>query len=452
LSKDYNKRSGRLALVKGDLLTPVYGPAGNTELKRVLDNTDEYRVVTEKGTAGRKIHTDVVKFPSLSQPVFCGTCHDVTLLNGFRLEEAFSEYRMSPAAEKGVTCQDCHMGKVQGIPSGYDEGPAAMVGGKATKTRKLTNHFFAGPDFSVIHPGIFPHNAEAQELATIAEWLTFDHQAGWGTDEFEDKVKEDMKFPNRWNSVDDRYEAREILDVQFKRLEWARGKRLEVLRNGYKLGEIVILQNDEDGIRFKIKVQNITDGHNVPTGFIAERLVWLYVVVTDSSGKTIFESGDADPNGDVRDHESSYVLNGELPLDDQLFDLRSRFLVQNSRGGLRERVIPIPYPITVIPFIRPATRSLILSGENPLQRIHRKGIPPLGHRWAKYSVDEENLTGKGPYKLKVQFKASMAPANLIGAIQKRGFDYSLSAREIVGQVAAGIEVLWEKEMTLEAVE
>ena len=45
----------------------------------------------------------------------------------------------------------------------------------------------AGPDYSVIHPGIFPHNAEAQQLATIAEWLKFDHKAGWGTDKFEDK-------------------------------------------------------------------------------------------------------------------------------------------------------------------------------------------------------------------------------------------------------------------------
>ena len=452
VSKIYNKRSGRLALVTGDLLTPVYGPTGNAELKRVLDNTDKYRVVTEKGTAGRKIHTDVVKFPSLSQPVFCGTCHDVTLLNGFRLEEAFSEYRMSPAAKNGVTCQDCHMGKVNGIPSGYDEGPAAMVGGKPTKPRKLTNHFFAGPDFSVVHPGIFPHNAEAQEMATMAEWLEFDHEAGWGTDEFEEKVADGTKFPARWDSVDDRYDARDILNIQFERLKWARGKRVELLRNGYKLGEIVALQNNEDGIRFKVKVENLTDGHNVPTGFAAERLVWLYVVVTDSSGKTIFESGDLDPNGDVRDHESLYVLNGDLPLDDQLFDLRSRILVQNSRGGERERIIPIPYTITVIPFVRPSTRSLILTGEPPDERIQRKGIPPLGHRWAQYSIDEEDLTGKGPYELKVQLKAAMVPSNLIGAIQKRGFDYSLSAREIVERVAAGTEVVWEKEMTLENVE
>ncbi|MBC8284417.1 MAG: cytochrome C [Nitrospinae bacterium] len=448
-TKVYNKRSGRLAIQKGDLLAPVYGPKGGEELKRVLDNTDEYRVVTEKGKPGRKIHTKAIKFEPISSSTFCGQCHDVTLLNGFRLEEAFSEYRMSPAAERGVTCQDCHMGKEQGVPSGYEEGPAAVVGGKETTPRKLTNHIFAGPDYSVIHPGLFPHNVEAQELATMREWLQFDHEEGWGTDEFEDKVPEGMKFPSRWESVDDRYDAREILNVQFERLEWVRQKRLEVLNNGYKLGEAVITRSDKGGLAFKVKVENLTDGHNVPTGFAAERLVFMQVTVTDSTGKVVFTSGDYDPNGDVRDHESAYVINGDLPLDEQLFDLRGRILVTNSRGGERERVIPVPYPITTIPFLRPTTRSLILTGESPVERINRRSLAPLDYKWAKYKVDGDLLTGKGPYKAKMDFIAGMAPANLIGAIKNRGFDYAMSAREVAENVAAGYEVLASKELVFD---
>ncbi|MGY8845648.1 MAG: multiheme c-type cytochrome [Gammaproteobacteria bacterium] len=447
LSKNYNKRSGRLALVQGGLLEPVYGPKGNEEMERVLNSTDEYRVVTEEGKPGRKIHREAKQFASLSQPIFCGTCHDVTLFNGFRLEEAYSEYRTSPAAARGTTCQDCHMGKEQGKASGYDVGPGAIVGGKPTKDRKITSHFFAGPDYSVIHPGIFPHNAEAQEMASMGEWLKFDHKSGWGTDEFEDKVTEGMKFPVRWDSVDDRYDAREILNKQFEHLEFGRNLRLEVLRNGYHLGEIVTDQSSEEGIRFKAKVSNLTDGHNVPTGFTGERLVWLHVVVTDRDGKVVLESGDLDPNGDVRDRESSFVHNGELPLDRQLFDIRSRFVVSNLRGGERETIIPVPYPVTTIPFVRPSTNSLVFSGEPGTERNHRRGIEPLGHRWAKYQIDEDALTGKGPYKAKIELKAGMAPANLIGDIQGRGFDYAMSAREVVDGVAAGYEVLWEKEVS-----
>jgi len=62
----YNKASGRIALVEGDLLQPVFGPQGDKELKRVLENTHKYRVVTKAGEPGRKIHTGVVKFTPIS--------------------------------------------------------------------------------------------------------------------------------------------------------------------------------------------------------------------------------------------------------------------------------------------------------------------------------------------------------------------------------------------------
>ncbi len=452
LNKTYNKVSGRLALAEGGLLSPVFGPTGNRELGRVLDNRDQYRVSTEAEGKGRKIHNDARQFNSISTPTFCGSCHDVTLFNGFRLEEAFSEYRLSPAAKKGVTCQDCHMGKTQGIPSGYDRGPAAVVGGKPTKPRKVTSHLFAGPDYSVLHPGIFPHNSDAQELATLEEWLKFDHKAGWGTDEFEDNVPEDAVFPNRWDSATDRYDAREIIEVQLKRLAFIREKRLEVMRYGYQQGNIVLEKADKNGVKIKVQVKNGTDGHNVPTGFTGERLVWLHVKVSDRDGTVIFQSGDTDPNGDLRDGESSFVHNGEMPLDSQIFNLQSRFVVENLRGGERERVIPIPYPQTTIPFVRPSIQSLILSGEPTTERNHRKGIEPLGHRWANYKIDGDALTGKGPYKAEISLKAQMVPVNLVVAIQDVGFDFNMSPRAVGDAVVAGREVLWKKEMTFNIAE
>ncbi len=445
----YNKASGRIAVVEGDLLQPVYGPSGNTELKRVLDNPEQYRVVTDPDKAGRKIHTDTVKFAPISSSTFCGTCHDVTLLNGFRLEEAFSEYRSSPAAAKGETCQDCHMGKIQGKASGYAMGPAAVVGDVPTKTRKLTNHMFAGPDYSIVHPGIFPHNSQAQQLAKMENWLQFDYKAGWGTEEFENKVTKDTKFPDAWKSVDDRYDAREILKVQFKRLALIREKRLEVLRNGYAIGDIVTEKQDSSGIDFKVQVKNITSGHNAPTGFTGERLVWLRVTVTDADGKVVFVSGDDDPNGDVRDNESSYVHAGEMPLDEHLFSLQSRFLVQSVRGGERERTVTIPYSTTSLPFLRPTRLSLILSGESTIERNHRKGIEALGHRWAPYRIDGSALTGKGPYRAKVELLAQMFPINLITTIQVVGFDYGISPRAAADAVVAGREVLVEKTLTFD---
>ena len=446
LNKSYNKASGRLALVEGDLTAPVFGPAGNAEMTRVLSLPGEYKVVTDAEASGRKIHKEAEQFAPISDPLFCGTCHDVTLFNGFRLEEAFSEYRTSPAAARGTTCQECHMGKEQGVASGFEHGPAAVVGGIATTPRKLTSHTFAGPDYSIIHPGIFPHNIEAQEIATLEQWLQFDHEAGWGTDEFEDNVSDDFLFPERWAFADDRYEARDILEVQFEKLEFARLKRLEVLRNGYVLGDVVTERADVEGIEFKVQVRNGTDGHNVPTGFTGERLVWLEVIVRDNAGNVVFVSGDRDPNGDLRDGHSSYVHAGEIELDQHLLSLQSYFVTQNGRGGEIEHVIPIPYPIISLPRVLPSPVSLVFTGEPSTERNHKRGIEPNGERWGHYVVEPSAMTGPGKYTATVKLIQQPAPVNLLIAMQDVGFDYGLTPAQARDALVAGAQVLWEREL------
>lgn len=442
----YNKASGRLALIEGGLTTPIYGPKGNDEMTAVLKNTD-YKVQPDPKKPGRKIHEEAKQFTGLSDPVFCGSCHDVTLFNGFRLEEAFSEYRVSPAAARGETCQDCHMGKIQGKVSGYEHGPAAVVGGVPTKSRKLTSHLFSGPDSSIISAGIFPHNDNAQQMASLKQWLQFDIAGGWGTDKFEDEVSEDFKFPKHWEFADDRYDAREILDEQFETLAWASEKRLEVLRNGYILGDTVTVQADNDGIEFKVQIKNGTDGHNAPTGFTGERLVWLDVNVTDRDGTVVYRSGDRDPNGDLRDGHSSYVHAGEAKLDKDLLSLQSYFVTQNGRGGEIEHVIPIPYPLTALPRVLPSPTSLVFTGEPPTERNHKRGIEPHGERWGNYSVPSSSLTGKGPYKANIKLKSQMAPVNLLIAVQDVGFDYGLTPRQAGDALIASAQTLWEKELT-----
>ena len=444
----YGKESGRLKIVEGDLFDPVYGPKGNEELKRVL-GSDEYQVNPERGEVGRAIHGEVKLFPSLSEPGFCGSCHDVNLLNGFRLEEAFSEYKTSPAARQGITCQDCHMGRKPGKSSGYVHASAARVGGVETRSRKRTNHMFPGPDHSVIHPGIFPHNIDAAEFATIREWLAFDHQAGWGTDEFEDQDPDDDAFPDRWSSTDDRYDAREILDEQFALLDEYGLQRKKVLQEGFRLGKIVTDQADGDGLRFRVQVKSGTDGHGVPTGFDAERLVYLRVTVSDRDGTSVFKSGDADPNGDLRDIHSVYVHNGELPLDRYLFNLQSKFITRNLRGSESEQVLSVNTSFDPLPFLRPLTQSNVLIGRPVNVRKHRMMIEPNGSRWATYEVEGLALTLRGPYKAHIELIVGMVPVNLINEIKDVGFDYGMSPRKVADGVLAGHVVLWERDIAFD---
>ena len=448
-SKPFGKVSGRFGMEEGDLTAPVYGPTGNEEVARVIES-GEFDVETDSKKKGRKIHRKAFHQPQLSTSAFCGSCHDVNFVTGHRLEEAFSEYRASPAARRGVSCQDCHMGKVPGKPEGYDYGPAAIVGGKPTKARKRTNHMFVGPDRSILHPGIFPHNSAARDMANIKEWLQFDYLKGWGTDEFEDNVDENFVFPDKWINISDRYEAREIIEENLALLKKKDAIRKRLLLNAYDLGEIDIDRADRRGIKFSVQVKNKTDGHNAPTGFDAERVVFLRVTVSDRNGKVVFKSGDPDPNGDLRDAHSVYVHNGELPLDKYLFNLQSKFLVRMIRGGEREQVLPVNYSVDPLPFTRPPTSSTLLKGRPEDVRKHRKTIPPLGSKWAKYVVEKSELQGaEGPFRANVKLIAGMAPVNLIHAMRDAGFDdYGLSPRAAAEAAGKTYEVLRESEFEL----
>lgn len=451
LKMPYGKISGRFAMVKGDIFTPVFGPEGGDQIERVVES-DSFQVNTERGRPGRAMHQDAVEFAQISEPGFCGTCHDVNALTGFRLEEAFSEYKSSPAADRSVSCQDCHMGKKPGVDGGYARGPAAVVGGKPTKKRKLSNHMIAGPDYPIVHPGIFPHNVRADRMASIQQWLKFDAEAGWGTDSFETDIPEGYEFPERWKYAGDRYAAREVIEENQERLRTAHERRMAVMRAGFKMGEVKLEEADSDELEFKVEVRNGTTGHNVPTGFDAERIVFLQVRVTDANGKQVFVSGDRDPNGDLRDLHSLYVHNEEMPLDKQLFSLQSRFLTRMVRGGEREQILAVNYSGSPLPFVRPPTRSTLLTGRPTGARKHRRTISPNDEAWANYEVSEENLQGTTPpYTARIKLIAQMVPANLIYAIKDVGFDYNLSPREVADRVVEGALTLydWKVKLSLE---
>ncbi len=445
----YGKVNGRIGLAEGMLEESVSGPTGNAGLLEVLAAPDAYPR-RSNGEETRGIHADVHEVPAMSPSSFCGTCHDVTSPRGVRLEEAFSEYRHSPAARAGTTCQDCHMGREPGIVSGYRQESAAIVGGRPTRVRKRTDHRFVGPDYSVIHPGLFPFNERAERLATMSEWIDFEWRAGWGTDDYEDTVGYEVEFPDRWVEAADRYDARAILDENLERLAGMSEARRAILKRGYLLGA---LESDwgRDAVEIRVEVASGTDGHNVPTGFSAERLVWLHAVVRDVDGKVLFESGDLDPNGDLRDGHSRYVRAGMLPHDDDLFSLQSRVVLRNLREGEREEVLAVNLAPDPLPFIRPDPNPNFVNGGPAAVRLHKKAIVPGGKREHRYRIDRTVLAqGVPPYRFVVELKAGMVPVNLIAEIMGVGFDYQMSAAEVARGVVEGHQVLWSRSIQLEA--
>ncbi|MEC5127721.1 multiheme c-type cytochrome [Verrucomicrobiales bacterium BCK34] len=549
VSKDFGTTSGRFSLETGPLTNSVYGPTGNGILADAIESGD-YGLVTDPEERGKLVHEEAIKSPVIAKSGQCGSCHDVNSPTGIRFESAFTEYKHSPAAEEGISCQDCHMGVRPGTFVPHEERyaedgrdlnyafePAAKVRnsakdpgeGKPTEARKRTNHMFIGPDYSIVHPGIFPHSLPAAEFtysnrfrAVLAEqskdlvaylktlsttpddeaieaaeneglvvaanaarkhaltdWLGFKWWLGWGSDHFETSLSETEKsrrlkgvgFP--WEDPEEpmqaemrRRSARLILDRQFNLLNRAHVERTRLMRRGIQFGEFRVEKNNNRALAFEIDVHNAHTGHAVPTGFDAERAMFVALTVSDANGHVIFKSGDRDPNGDVRDLHSSYV-HAQAPkegkwlaetdwkdalglarvkedlewrLDPYLFSLQSKFKNRTLAGGEHESVLPVNVSLDPLPFVRPPTRAEIHSGRDGGARKHFQTIPPLSHKTADYRISRDQLTGAFPYTVRVQFQSQMVPVNLVKRISPVGFDMNFSAKEVGARVAFGHEV------------
>ncbi len=506
VDRNYGKVSGRTAVLEGDIYQPIYGPKGNEILKEVLAKNSNLKS-SEEDEGQIKVHGEIKKFDPISTSAFCGSCHDVNLLNGFRLEEAFTQFKNSPAAKDGENCQDCHMGKVPGKKldgqENFATGPAARIGGAiwaqegdpeygtTTTPRKRTNHMFVGPDYSIVHPGMFPHSKALRdklwewqhqeeqdgktvvtERAGLSHILDFKWEEGWGDGEsaFEKKVREsesaEAALPWPWDDRQNRSDFRVLLNTQFRLLNQISVERHQIMRRGFQLGKTEVTRDDGKGLEFRVNVMNGTDGHGVPTGFDAERMIFLNVKVKDAKGRVIYQSGDRDPNGDVRDLHSNYVHHNAdkkgsylqetawktgagldfLPYDvkwkedKDLFHLQSKFLTRNLRGGEREQVLAVNHSIDPLPYIRPDITPGILVARPGGARKQARVLPPNGSRWAEYSVPAKALTGARPYTVEAKFFAQMVPVNLVSTIAYVGFDYNLSPKEVAKRVAYGHRV------------
>lgn len=571
VNDDFGTTSGRIALNSGPLSAPVFGPTGNEKLKAAIENED-FGLITDEKERGKLVHREIIKSPVISRSAQCAMCHDVNSPTGIRLESASTEFKHSPAAKDGTSCQDCHMNLTPGavMPKehryskggrdlNFAFGPAARVRnsphdpgkGKETPPRKRSNHMFIGPDYSIVHPGLFPHSLDTTEftynsrfrkvssdeskelikyLKTLPtgtdtaakqksaekkylkqaetsarknakpDWLDFQWWKGWGTNAFEENLSDKEKasrlagvnFP--WADSDDpdaatvrRKTARLILSKQFNLLNRAHVERTRILRRGLQLGDFSVSKDNQRGLNFSLDVHNPMSGHSVPSGFDAERVMYLDVTVTDVNNHIIFRSGDRDPNGDLRDLHSAYVhesapkTGGALKTsawkealslkrtkedlfwrpDPFLFSLQSKFMIKNLGGGEREQILALNTSTDPIPFVRPPTRANVHTGRGGNTRKFFRTIPPLSHKTAKYRVASNQLSGQRPYRVEIKLISQMVPVNLVKEISSVGFDMNLSAREVASRLVDGHQVnssgnrrggavtIWKKSLILE---
>lgn len=94
-------------------------------------------------------HGGVYRSPDFEKPEFCGTCHQFPpqmAINGKPLENVVVEWRNSPFAARGITCQKCHMPDRQHLWRGIHDPQTVEAGlsarfdaGGGTARFELTN-------------------------------------------------------------------------------------------------------------------------------------------------------------------------------------------------------------------------------------------------------------------------------------------------------------------------
>lgn len=307
------------------------------------------------------------------------------------------------------------MGRIPGKASGYTTGPVAIVNGiPVDETRRHSNHSFYGPGHSIAHPGVFPIRKK-EDKWTVPEWLLFDVRAGWGTKAFEDAVadgKLSVEFPAVWKEAEDRRDAREVVDKNFKRLERKDLLRKAVMENGSELLGPFFPQPPRMGapLKFTYRFTNTNLGHNAPSGSLgAQPQIWLNVVLTGPDGERLWESGYLDSAGDTADRHSQEVLDGRVPYDSQLFKLQTMFLVTNVKGTDREFPLPINMDIDQIPFIRPGAQPITVINHPPFLRMEAHTIPPLAKKVIYYHVPAPLVARPGKYRLSSRMRSRAEP-------------------------------------------
>jgi Cytochrome c554 and c-prime len=415
VKEQYGKVNGERRVEPGKIFDPVYGSGVKSVIKDIIANKETYSVKTSEDGRGNSIHNGMMTNPQITKSEFCVSCHQVAVNLGIKLEIVWDQYRDSPARNAGVSCQDCHMGKVPGKPEGYSTAPSAVVGGKDINPgRKHANHRFIGPGYAIAHPGIFPHNPKGQAF-TMKDWLQFDWRAGWGKTDFEDKVasgKIKVDFPKRWADSLDREDARQIIDENLAKLAERHKLRQQVMENGSKIDGPYIEGDPKVGreLAFSYKIRNINTGHNLPSGSLgAQPQLWVNVALVDPDGKNIWESGYVDRNGDMADLHSLEVAAGRIKIDQQVVNFQTKFLTTNVKGTDREMYLPVNFDADPLPHLRPPQIPTSVLNHPPLVRMENHSLPPLGEVPARYQVPGNLITKPGKYRLAFRMRSRAEP-------------------------------------------
>jgi hypothetical protein len=345
ISTIHGQSQGYVELKPGN---KVYGPHGAGGEKDPAAAKIEFHESEQK---------DVFKSSQM-----CQQCHEVIVPNGLRLQETYTEGKLSPWAKEGVTCQACHMSATPGKPAEKPIGEIAQVAGVDLPKRPISDHSFIGVDY---------------------HWTDLYPLRGKGGTEPDDRTKKrNVKMQG----------------------DLAK-KRQELMRNAAKLhiaAPASLSPGDKGSL--SVRIENTFTGHHFPGGF-PWRQVWVEVTYTDAQGNAFFQSGDLDSNGDLRNQFSRDVGAGKVKSDRHLVNLQAQATVRGFRGNDVELPFPLAEEDAPSPTIFPSVSPQAVYNGADNARIVKRGIPARESRTFAYPIRlPEGMAGPVTYSVRLLYR------------------------------------------------
>ncbi|RMG67006.1 MAG: hypothetical protein D6715_05650 [Calditrichaeota bacterium] len=261
---------------------------------------------------------------------FCVKCHSPFATFLQEAPPGFDPANLSDLAARGVQCDVCHTIKsfqagksvetfhLDGVRRGPLSDPKANAFHESAFDQRYTSTEICTPCHNVIAPNGLMVESTAEEwnqspyLAMGLECQgchmpTYSGEAAVGG-------------PMRDNLHRHTFVGVDYPLVDFPGKEQTIQAVRELLQKSLKMTvEAPATANRSDSLTIQVTLLNDQTGHDIPSGTIFERQMWVEITVTDqATGQVVYQSGLLDPNGDLLNHHSEYVANGSLPEDSTL--------------------------------------------------------------------------------------------------------------------------------------
>lgn len=282
------------------------------------------------------------------QDAFCTQCHSNIGTRGGDIVPGFGWEALAPVTLEGVTCESCH--RIQEVVrdhnAGHELDPMGPMRGPIEDFQTSTFHdteaapWMAGAAFCGTCHDVDEVSGLPLERP-YAEWLSSPAGA-------DDRPCQTCHMPEAQGTAAVGGPSRTVHDHRFPGVDVPDGLDEETtaaLRESVTSllegSGTVLLDLPDDAVAggqldVVVTVRNELDAHNLPTGSTYNRQLWVELLVHDSEGTLLYETGTLDANGDLRDHWSALDPYG----DDDLITLHSDFIdVDGQRTRLTHEAV-----------------------------------------------------------------------------------------------------------------